>query len=155
MSAEKITNPLTIRHWLGDMEADYVYTLGIAGERFFKELMKSGKIMGAKCSRCKEIYLPPRMYCEKCFTRLEEWVNVGRKGRVYTFTVATIDINGSKLKKPITYAFIKFDGVTGGLIHKLDNADDPRIGMEVKAVLKPRKDRKASINDIKFFKPSE
>jgi uncharacterized OB-fold protein len=137
------------------MEADYVYTLGVAGERFFKELKKSGKIMGTKCSRCKKIYLPPRIYCEKCFTRLEEWINVGKEGRVYTFTIATIDINNSKLKKPITYAFIEFDGVTGGLIHKLDNTTDPKIGMKVKAILKPKKERKASINDIRFFKPSE
>ena len=155
MSAEKITNPLNLRHWRGDMEADYVYTLGVAGERFFKELKQSGKIMGTKCSCCKKIYLPPRIYCEKCFTRLKEWVNVGKEGRVHTFTVATIDINSSKLEKPITYAFIEFDGVTGGLIHKLDNTTDPKIGMKVKAVLKPRKERKASINDIKFFKQSE
>ena len=155
MSAEKITNPLTVRHWFGDMEADYVYTLGVAGERFFKELMKSGKIMGTKCSCCKEIYLPPRIYCEKCFTRLEDWINVGKEGRVHTFTIATIDINGSKLEKPIAYAFIKFDGVTGGLIHKLDSTTDLKIGMKVKAVLKPRKERKASINDIRFFKPSK
>lgn len=155
MSLEKITNPLSVRHWLGDMEADYCYTLGVAGERFFKEIQEKGRIMGAKCPRCGITYVPPRMYCEKCFAKLEEWVDVGKKGVVYTFTVATIDINDSKLEKPVIYALIKFHGTHGGIIHKIEKTDAVGIGMEVEAVLKPQKQRKASINDIAYFKPTK
>ncbi len=155
MSLEKITNPLKVRHWIGDMEADYVYTLGVAGERFFKELKDKGRIMGAKCPHCGIVFVPPRMYCEKCLATLEEWVDVGKEGKVYTFTIAIMDIDGSKLEKPVIYALIKFDGVDGGLIHKIGETDKVSIGMKVKAVLKPPKERKASINDIKYFKPAE
>jgi len=154
MSLEKITNPFSARHWIGDMEADYVYTLGVAGERFFNELKKNGRIMGAKCPKCGIVFVPPRMYCERCFTELEEWVDVGKKGIIYTFTIATIDVDGTKLEKPVIYALIKFDGVHGGIIHKIGEADTVSIGMKVEAVLKPIKERKASINDIKYFKPA-
>jgi len=154
MSLEKITSPFNARHWIGDMEADYVYTLGVAGERFFKEL-KKGKIMGAKCKCCNVIYLPPRMYCEKCFAKLEQWVDIGKKGVIHTFTVATIDVDGSKLEKPVTYALIRFEGVHGGLIHKIGETDKVSIGMKVEAVLKPPRQRKASINDIAYFKPAK
>jgi len=155
MSLEKITNPLSARHWMGDMEADYVYTLGVAGERFFKEIKENGRIMGAKCPLCNIVFVPPRMYCEKCFEKLEEWVDVGRKGVIHTFTIATIDVDGSKLKKPVIFALIKFEGAHGGLIHKIGKTDKARIGMKVEAILRPPKERKASINDIEYFKPLE
>ena len=153
MSIEKITNPLKTRHWLGNMEAHYVYTLGVAGERFFKELKENGRIMGAKCPRCGIVYVPPRMYCEKCFAKLEEWVDVGRKGVIHTFTIATLDIDGKKLEKPEIYALIKFESAHGGIIHKIGETDTVFIGMKVEAVLKPLEERKASINDIAYFRP--
>jgi len=155
MSLEKITNPLLVRHWLGDMETDYMYTLGVAGERFFKELKEKGRIMGAKCPCCDVVYVPPRMYCEKCFSKLEEWVDVGKNGVVHTFTIVTVDVDGSKLEKPVIYALIKFEGVHGGIIHRIGGTDKVSIGMKVEAVLKPPKERKASINDIAYFKPTE
>ncbi|MGD8545255.1 MAG: Zn-ribbon domain-containing OB-fold protein [Candidatus Bathyarchaeota archaeon] len=152
---DKITNPFNLGHWLGDMEADYIYTLGKAGERFFKEIKDNGRIMGAKCPCCNVVYVPARMYCEKCFTRLEKWIDVGKRGTVHTFTVATININGEKLEKPTIFALIKFKGTCGGLIHKIEEIDPEKvkIGMNVEAVLKPIPERKASINDIKYFKP--
>lgn len=153
MSIEKITNPLKTRHWLGNMEAHYIYTLGVAGERFFKELKENGRIMGAKCPRCGIVYVPPRMYCEKCFAKLEEWVDVGKKGVIHTFTIATLDIDGKKLEKPEIYALIKFEGAHGGIIHKIGETDTVFIGMKVEAVLKPFEERKASINDIAYFRP--
>jgi uncharacterized OB-fold protein len=157
VSLDKITNPFHIRHWLGDMEADYIYTLGIAGERFFNEIKENGKIMGAKCPRCNVVSVPPRMYCEKCFAKLEGWVDVGTKGVIHTFTVATIDVDGKKLEKPVIYALIKFEGACGGLIHKIGETtpEKVKIGMKVEAVFKPSFERKASINDIKHFKPAE
>lgn len=157
MSLDKTTNPYKIRHWLGDMEADYVYTLGKAGERFFKEIKENGKIMGAKCPQCNVTHVPARMYCEKCFAELEEWVDVGKRGEVHTFTIATIDVDGKKMKKPTIYALIKFNGACGGLVHKIGEAkaEKVKIGMKVEAVLKPSFERKASITDIKYFKPIE
>jgi len=155
MSLEKITNPFNARHWLGDMETDYLYTLGVAGERFFKELKSKGKIMGAKCSNCNIVYVPPKMYCERCFEKLEEWVDIGKKGVIHTFTIVTIDVDGSKLEKPVIYALIKFDGTHGGIIHKIGETDTVCIGTKVEAVLKPPNQRKASINDIKYFKPAK
>ncbi len=156
MSMDKITNPFNIGHWLGDMEADYIYTLGKAGERFFKEIKENGRIMGAKCQRCNIVFVPARMYCEKCFERLERWVDVGKKGVIHTFTVATIDVNGGKLEKPAIYALVKFKGTCGGLVHKIGETEPEKvkIGMNVEAVLKPALERKASINDIKHFKPT-
>lgn len=155
MTLEKISDTQQIRHWPGHMETDYIYTLGIAGERFFNEIKKNGKIMGAKCKKCGIVYVPPRMYCERCFEKLEQWLDVGKRGTVHTYTFAHIDIDGSKLKEPTIYAMIKIDGTDGGLIHKIGEADPNKvkIGMRVEAVFKPKEKREGSINDIKYFKP--
>jgi len=155
MSLDKLSDARRIWHWMGHMETDYVYTLGVAGERFFKEIKENEKIMGARCKCCNVVYVPPRMYCEKCFEKLEEWIEVGRKGIVHTFTVACIDKDGCCLKEPVIYAVIKFDGAEGGLVHKLGEVkpENVCIGMKVEAVFKPKEQRVGSINDIKYFKP--
>lgn len=155
MSIEKITNPFNVRHWMGHMEAEYRYTLGIAGERFFKEIKENARIMGAKCPVCGVVFVPPRLYCEKCFAKLEKWVDVGKRGEVYTYTIAAIDVDGNRLEKPQIYALIKFEGTQGGLIHRIGETDKVYIGMKVEAVFKPSSERKASINDIAYFKPAE
>ena len=39
---EKQTNPMSPMHWRGNMQADYLYTNGIAGDRFFKHVIRVG-----------------------------------------------------------------------------------------------------------------
>jgi len=157
MSLDKIGDPREIRHWPGHMETDYVYTLGVAGERFFREIKEKGRIMGAKCERCGVVFVPARMYCERCFEKLEDWVDVGKRGVIHAFTVAYIDMDGCRLKEPTVYAVVKMDGAEGGLVHKLGevNPEEVEIDMVVEAVFKPKAQREGSLNDIKYFKPTK
>jgi len=157
MALDKISDPREIKHWPGHMETDYVYTHGVAGERFFREIKEKGRIMGTKCKRCDVVYVPARMYCERCFETLEEWVDVGKRGIVHAFTVAHIDMDGCRLKEPVVYAVIKMDGAEGGLVHKLSEVDpnEVEIGMTVEAVFKPKAQREGSINDIRYFRPTK
>jgi len=157
MALDKISDPREMKHWSGHMETDYVYTHGVAGERFFREIKENGRIMGAKCGRCGAVFVPARMYCERCFEKLEEWVDVGKRGRVHAFTVAYIDMDGCRLKEPVVYAVVKMDGAEGGLVHKLGEVDieEVEIDMAVEVVFKPKAQREGSINDIKYFKPTK
>jgi uncharacterized OB-fold protein len=56
---------------------------------------------------------------------------------------------------PIVHAIIQLDGADTGLVHMLGEVEPEKlsIGMRVQAVFKPKKDRVASILDIKYFKP--
>jgi uncharacterized OB-fold protein len=155
MSLERIGDPRKVKHWMGHMEADYQYTHGLAGEKFFKEIKENAKITGTKCHTCDLTYVPPRLFCERCFEKLEDWVEVSKTGRVHTYTVAHIDTDGSKLKEPLIWALIKIEGIHGGFVHRLGDIDpkDVKIGMAVEAVLKARKDRTGSMSDIKHFRP--
>lgn len=155
MSLEKIGDPRELKHWMGHMEADYAYTHGIAGEKFFKEIKENARIMGTRCKKCGFIYVPPRLFCERCFEKLDVWEKVSKRGEVHTYTVAYIDTDGSKLKNPIIWAMIKINNVHGGFVHKLGEVDlrDVKIGMQVEAIFKNKKEREGSMLDIKYFKP--
>lgn len=156
MSFDKNTNPLKLHHRVGDMEADYIYTPGIAGDKFFKALRDDGKFLATHCEPCKHTYLPPRMYCERCFSTLDKWVEVQPSGIVDTFTLVHEDRDGMKLSEPVLVAFIRIDKTNGGLIHKLGGIDPKsvKVGMKVKAVLMDKANRKGGLTDIEHFAPA-
>lgn len=155
---EKFSKTTEPKHWLGDMEADhYIYSAGIAGEKFFTALRDEGKILGVECKSCKITYVPPRIYCEKCFAELNEksFIDVGLRGRVKTFTVARLDKMGQKLAKPEIFAIIAFGPNATGFLHKLGEVEPGKvkIDMAVEAVLKPKRERAGKLTDIAYFKP--
>ena len=139
----------------GDLPITSRYTVGIAGERFFREIKDNAKFLGTMCPSCDIIYVPPRLNCEQCFAHLEEWVEVPNTGYIHTFTIVHIDMDGNQLKEPRIMAFIRLDGSDGGLVHFLGevDADQVSFGMYVEAVFKNKKDRKGSILDIAYFRP--
>lgn len=132
-----------------------LYTYGVAGERFFREIKDNGRLMGARCPKCNLVYLPPRLYCERCFSALEEWLEIPNRGTVHTFTVAHIDLDGNRLEKPAIIALVRFDGVYGGLVHRLGKIEPEKVclGMPVKVVFKQQRAREGGILDIEHFEP--
>jgi hypothetical protein len=153
MVLEKVTKSDQIKHVEGEVPVQYAYTLGIAGDKFFKTLRDTGKFLGTKCDSCNYTYVPPRMFCETCFASLNEYIEISDKGTVQSYTINYVDVNSEKLKEPIIMALIKLDGADSVFVHKLGEIRNVSIGMRVKAVLKPRNERKGSILDIKYFKP--
>jgi hypothetical protein len=152
---ERFQKTTDIGFWEGQIPMSYIYTVGRAGEKFFRELM-NGKIFGAKCEACNITYVPAKIFCEKCFARLEDkYLDVGTKGKVYTFTHCFETYEGIRKEKPSIVAVIQIDGTQGFLVHWLGEIDFEKvsIGMPVEAVFKAKKDREGSILDIKYFKP--
>jgi len=140
--------------WHGEIPLQSRYTVGIAGERFFREIMENARLMGARCPQCDMVYVPPRLYCERCFEALEDWVELSPQGTVQTFTVLHLALDGSPLAKPQVLALIQLDGADTGLVHFLRevNPEELAFGMRVEAVFKPKPERQGSILDF-HFKP--
>ncbi len=152
---ERITNPADAKVWYDNMPLESLYTVGIAGEKFFRAIKDRGVILGTSCPVCNLVYVPPVSYCERCFAELEEWVEVGAQGTVHTYTVLAVSLEDRPLEEPEILAVINIDGVHGGLVHGLGEikADEVEIGMAVKAVFKAQEEREGSILDIRYFKP--
>ena len=139
----------------GDAVQPFAYAVGMHGSRFFTEL-KNQKFYGLRCPSCKKVYIPPRGVCGHCFKEMTEWVEVGLKGVIGTFTIlrfAFIDPEtGHQKPVPYGYGFIKLDGADTLFQHYISVEDETkiRIGARVEPVFS--KERKGSIRDIEYFK---
>lgn len=153
---ERLQKTTQVGYWTGEIPLEYIYTYGRAGEAYFRNLKDKGTFIGARCERCQITYVPPRIYCEQCFDRLEDhYVDVSGRGTVETFTVLFKNLDGSRKDVPLVMAVIRLEGTDGGVVHALGDVapEDVYFGMMVEAVLHPKKDRKGGINDIKYFRP--
>ena len=152
---EKQTDPTTPMHWRGNMQADYFYPSGVAGDKFFKHLKQMDTFLATKCSKCGKVLFPPRLYCEDCFQEItdDDWAEVPAAGTVRLFTVAKLDAHGDKMVEPKVIALIdieKTDGAMLGII-KTNNLEKDYCGVKVKAVLRPKDKREGTLKDILFF----
>jgi len=142
-------------HVEGEIPVNYLYTAGVAGERFLREIKENAKILGIKCRRCNTVHVPPKIYCERCFARLDEWVELTGEGQVEAFTPCHFDPDGNTLAEPDILAAIRLRGANESIVHRIKEtpAEGVYIGMNVKAVFKEKKDRVGSILDIAHFRP--
>lgn len=139
--------------WFGNLPVTSRYSYGIAGERFFREIKDAGRIFGTYCDECDHTYVPATLFCERCFSKLDEWIDLGNKGEIFSYTQLYEDYDGSDRETPLLIAFVKI--ADGGIVHHLDEVeiDNVYIGMPVEAVFKSKDEREGSILDIKYFKP--
>jgi len=148
------SDPNAPQAWVGDLPVTSRYTYGLAGERFFRAIKDEGRILGSYCPKCEITYVPGRVFCERCLSELDEWVDVGTQGEVHTYTLLYVDHDGNPLEHPRLVAFIRLGD--GGLIHNLGEVEPEEIfiGMPVEAVFKPQAERQGSILDIAYFRPA-
>jgi len=155
-SLEHIERVDQLGQWPGEMPVSFLYTAGVAGERFLREIKDRGRILGSRCPDCHYTYLPPRLYCERCFAELRDWVRVGPRGTVEAVTVAHVGLDGEPLAQPETFALIRLDGADGLLLHRIKApaGEELEVGATVEPVFHPQAARKGSILDIQHFRPA-
>jgi uncharacterized OB-fold protein len=136
-----------------DLKVPYRYSMGTTASRFLVEIRDHRKIMGIRCPQCNVVFVPPRSTCGRCFSQLHEWVEVGTRGRLETYTQVRYTTPVQPAAAPFYYGIIRLDGADTGLAHLVGglNGQDPRIGMRLQAVF--REDRKGNMLDILYFEP--
>ncbi|MCX5874473.1 MAG: Zn-ribbon domain-containing OB-fold protein [Deltaproteobacteria bacterium] len=137
----------------GEIQISYNWSPGKAGERFFRDLRDHMKIMGTRCRKCSRVLVPPRIFCEECFTDDMEWVEVEPKGTLATFGDCYFSTDGKRLEKPWILGIVRLNGSNGGLIHYIGEAtaEELKIGMPMEIVFKEQ--REGNILDILYFRP--
>jgi len=153
-----MTEPVVLKEphsILGKMEVPYKTFVGALASRFLIELRDNKKIMGIRCPQCNLVYMPPRSVCGKCFSQLDEWVELDGKGTLLTYTVVNYKepVQPADVNPPFVYGIVQLDGADTGLLHLIGGVDPEKIsvGMKVQAEFKDK--REGSILDIKHFKP--
>ena len=136
--------------------AKYAWSAGVAYSKFLEEL-KNGRIIGRRCGKCERVIVPPRMFCDHCFSATEDWVYVKDTGKINTYSISYLDADANRISEPIPVAVIDLDGASPnvGLLHYLGNVkpDEVYMDMPVKAVWKPPEEREGSMTDILYFEP--
>lgn len=137
----------------------YRHSYGPHYGRLFDELGANGRIVGAKCPSCLNVLVPPRGYCDVCFVKTEQFVDVKDTGRLQAFSVIHMEFVGQTRQPPYVYAEVVLDGSSTRLIHAVDGidvaraADVLRVGMPVRAVWRDASERNGTLNDIEYFEP--
>jgi uncharacterized OB-fold protein len=152
---EKITQTSQARHWTDSIPLEYHYTAGLAGEEFRRELKENGRFLSSKCAKCKTTYIPARMFCPSCFVEIKENTPLEKPGFVYSHTTVIRNRAGEPINEPLIVAMIKFEGVKGGIVHRLQ-VEEPNgvsFGTKVIPILKDRSERTGALTDIIAFKP--
>jgi len=154
---ERLNKASKAKAWYGEMPVASLYTVGIAGEKFFRAIKDQEKFLGTKCKKCNIVYVPPKIYCERCFEKLDEYIEVAECGSLESFTCVHIGLDGNRLPAPIIVGLINLDGASTCIIHKLGETtvEELCMGMRVCAVFKPKNKREGAITDILYFKPTK
>jgi len=136
-----------------ELKVPYRYSMGAAASKFFIEMRDQKRILGIRCPKCSVVFVPPRSSCGRCFSPLEEWVEVSDRGTLQTYTIVHYPTAVQPIPPPFIYGVIKLDGADTGLGHLVSetNFESLRIGMRVQAVFK--EERAGNMLDIKYFKP--
>jgi len=136
---------------------------GMRLSRFFRTLRDEARILALRCPQCQRVVFPPRPVCGFCRIgigeREDDWLSLGDTGTVISIILATereVDRRTGKLVgRPHPCGFIRLDGGDHWtvLVHYLEMIDpvDLKTGRRVKAVWKPRQERKGRMSDIDYF----
>lgn len=139
-------------------ELPYQYSAGRYMSRFLTTLRDEARILASRCTHCGTVLVPPRVVCGNCFAEMEEFVEVGPRGTLKTFSVINFPFidpfTGVQRPVPYGYAIVQLDGCDNGLPHFLDEIDvhKLRIGLRVEAVFKPQDERGGAMTDILHFR---
>ena len=144
-----------IAKWHTEIPIQSLHTAGVAGQKFLSALKERGELVGTRCAACAQVYLPARLYCERCFDELSEDVPVKPEGIIKSFTFAYLDRNNKRLEPPLALALVQLDGATTLFLHRVldvSEASQIAIGDRVSVVLSPEAERIGSVLDIRGFR---
>ena len=82
----------------------------------FVEELQNGRLMGTRCKRCAEKYLPPRAHC-KCGFHGMEWFEAPKKGKILTYTLVTFPPESMVKYAPYIVAIAELDDGSRLLAH--------------------------------------
>jgi len=96
----------------------------------FYSFLKESKLMGAKCSICGKILVPPRPMCPECLKKKLQWKRLQTQGKLLTYSIIHISPERFKTLTPYAVGIVELeDGARlPGMIKQID-FDKIHVGM--------------------------
>jgi uncharacterized OB-fold protein len=136
-----------------NLQFPFTRTLGSTLSTFFSALAK-GQIIGVRVG--DRVIAPPLEYDpETAADAGSDWVKVGPKGTVSSWTWVPEPTHLHPLQEPFGFAFITLDGADTPMIHLVQASEDQlKSGLRVEAQFKPEGEANGRIDDIVAFVPA-
>lgn len=134
-------NTITARSFPGVIPLSYIYTAGLGGSCFYRGITQ-GKILGAKCRRCDQVFVPPSSFCEDCMCSIDlekDIVEVGN-GSIEYISRVWEDHSGHPLDKPIYIISVVFPDAKGRILGRYIGTDEPELCQTVRLVRQEKVD---------------
>ncbi|SFF06869.1 hypothetical protein SAMN05216506_11896 [Saccharopolyspora kobensis] len=130
---------------------DYTRSLGPVHRRFATEL-RGRRIVGVRGSDGR-VHVPPVEYDPDTAAALDEFVPVGTRGTVLSWSWMPRPLEGQPLAHPFAWALVQLDGADTPMLHALDagSPDAVRTGMRVQ--VRWAAELGNGIRDIACFEP--
>ncbi len=96
----------------------------------FWDALEEGKLITTKCPKCGKIEFPPKIICTSCYSDEMEWIELPKKGRIYSFAEMNVVPRG--FNPPITVAVVELENGVRLFSHVIDASfEDLKVGDEV------------------------
>lgn len=109
----------------------------------FRQYLQDGRLMGARCTNCGQVYLPPRPMCPRCYQTGMEWHALTGRGVLEGVTYIHVGLpemaaQGFTRERPYCSGVVRLDegpAISGQIVGELtDHPGEVRVGMPVRAV---------------------
>jgi uncharacterized OB-fold protein len=139
----------------GMVRADFNFWVGRYLDKFLDNL-ENKKLVGNKCPKCGDVFVPPRKICGKCNVVIpleENWIDLPETGILKNYTITPYRVNDrtDRKAKDLLLGMIQIDGSSTAIVYKLLNLkpDEVKTGMKVK--IEWTEKAKGDPSDIKGF----
>jgi uncharacterized OB-fold protein len=123
--------------------------------KFFMGLLE-GKLYGTKCPKCGLVYCPPRAHCYNPKCRLQEtvWIELPKRGEVYSYTIMAIAWPSMAHLQPLVGAMVRIEGTNTCLPMTMRNIDPEKVNIGLKVNIHIEKQPKGDLLDV-YATPAE
>ena len=140
----------------GPVRAEFAFWVGQYMDKFY-DALENKELIGNKCPKCGDVFVPPRKYCGKCNEKIafdKNWVTLPNTGTLQNYTITHYKVNdrsSRKVKKPQILGMVQIEGSNTAIIYRLLNIvpEELRIGMKFKIEWEEK--TKGDPSDIKGF----
>lgn len=134
---------------------EYTVTAGKHYSRYLRALADK-QIIGARCGKCRKVYVPPRGSCPTCAVPTDQEVPVSDQGTLTTFCVVNIPFGNMPFDPPYVAAAVLLDGADIPIFHLVRGVapEEVRMGQRLRAVWVPDAELAPTVESIRWFEPS-
>jgi len=139
----------------GLIRAEFNFWVGQYLDKFYDNF-ENKKIIGNKCPKCSDVFVPPRKICGKCNITIpldQNWVDLPDTGTLVNYTITPYRVNDRSHRKAKSQiiGMVQIDGSNTAIVNRLLDLipNDVNIGMKLK--VEWNDSTKGDPSDIKGF----